>query len=77
MPLYLRGLSIIHNKRGIDMSKSVFAIFRAEVRVIDSAKRNALHRRLIESVLATAPGERLDEKLAAVSLMEESVDCMC
>lgn len=58
-----------------DMSKSVFAIFRAEVRIIDSAKRNALHRILIESVLATAPGERLDEKLATVSLMEESVDC--
>ncbi|KAG5648880.1 hypothetical protein DXG03_000229 [Asterophora parasitica] len=51
--------------RGSD-HKPVFGIFRAEVRIIDSVKRLALSRLLLESIVLTAPGEKLDEKLAAL-----------
>ncbi|KAI0775957.1 DNase I-like protein [Trametes elegans] len=47
--------------------RPVFAIFRAEVRIIDHAKRNALSKLLLESVTSTAPGEKLDEKLAGLT----------
>ncbi|KAJ7639012.1 inositol polyphosphate phosphatase [Roridomyces roridus] len=48
--------------------KPVFAIFHAAVRVVDVAKRTALSQLLLQSVIATAPGEKLDEKLAALAL---------
>ncbi|KAF8076611.1 inositol polyphosphate phosphatase [Lyophyllum atratum] len=51
--------------RGSD-HKPVFALFRAEVRIIDSVKKHALSRLLLESIVSTAPGEKLDEKLAAL-----------
>ncbi|RDB20113.1 Inositol-1,4,5-trisphosphate 5-phosphatase 1 [Hypsizygus marmoreus] len=51
--------------RGSD-HKPVFALFRAEVRIIDTVKRLALSRLLLESIVTTAPGEKLDEKLAAL-----------
>ncbi|KAF5388077.1 hypothetical protein D9615_000583 [Tricholomella constricta] len=51
--------------RGSD-HKPVFAIFRADIRIIDSVKRLALSRLLLESIVSTAPGEKLDEKLAAL-----------
>lgn len=38
------------------------------VRVIDVAKRNALQAQLLASVATTGPGEKLDEKLAALAL---------
>lgn len=44
----------------------VFALFRADVRIIDVVKRATLSRLLLESVVSTAPGEKLDEKLAAL-----------
>jgi hypothetical protein len=47
---------------------------RAEVRVIDSVKRAALSRLLLESVVSTAPGEKLDEKLAALTLPVDLVE---
>lgn len=49
-------------------------MFRAEVRIIDAVKRNVLHRLLLDSVLSTGPGEKLDEKLATMTLMEEPID---
>ena len=52
----------------------MFAIFRAEVRIIDTARRDALRRLLLDSVKATAPGEKLDEKLASMSLVNDSED---
>ena len=55
---------------------SVFALFRAEVRIIDHAKRAALQKLLLENVTTTAPGEKLDEKLAALTLATHTTDCM-
>ncbi|TFK28875.1 phosphatidylinositol phosphate phosphatase [Coprinopsis marcescibilis] len=43
--------------------KPVFAIFRAEVRIIDPVKKAVLSQVLLESVASTQPGETLDEKL--------------
>ena len=54
---------------------SVFALFRAEVRIIDHAKRAALQKLLLENVTTTAPGEKLDEKLAALTFISEEHDC--
>ncbi|KAH9850742.1 DNase I-like protein [Lenzites betulinus] len=51
--------------------RAVFAIFRAEVRIIDHVKRAALSKLLLESVTSTAPGEKLDEKLAALTFTTE------
>ncbi|KAF9464340.1 inositol polyphosphate phosphatase [Collybia nuda] len=53
--------------RGSD-HKPVYAAFRAEVRIIDAVKRAALSRLLIENIISTTPGEKLDEKLAALVL---------
>ena len=54
---------------------SVFALFRAEVRIIDHAKRAALQKLLLENVTTTAPGEKLDEKLAALTFIPEEHAC--
>lgn len=48
--------------------KPVFAIFRAEVRIIDSVKKAVLSQLLLESVASTQPGEKLDEKLKSTVL---------
>ncbi|KAK7054247.1 inositol polyphosphate phosphatase [Favolaschia claudopus] len=48
--------------------KPVFAIFRAAIRTIDIVKRAALQQLLLQSVVSTAPGEKLDDKLAAMAL---------
>ncbi|KAF8915801.1 DNase I-like protein [Mucidula mucida] len=48
--------------------RPVFALFRADVRIIDTAKRAALSQILLDSVVSTAPGEKLDEKLAALTI---------
>lgn len=48
--------------------KPVYAMFRADVRIIDPVKRAALSQLLLQSVTSTAPGEKLDEKLAALVL---------
>lgn len=52
--------------------RPVFAIFRAEIRVIDHVKRAALSRLLLENVTSTAPGEKLDEKLASLTFANEA-----
>ncbi|KAH7930711.1 DNase I-like protein [Leucogyrophana mollusca] len=54
--------------------RPVFALFRAEVRIIDVVKRAALSRLLMESTLSTSPGEKLDEKLAALMLPTHLVE---
>ncbi|KAI0375801.1 inositol polyphosphate phosphatase [Pilatotrama ljubarskyi] len=51
--------------------RPVFAIFRAEVRIIDHVKRAALSKLLLESVTSTAPGEKLDEKLAGLTFASD------
>lgn len=52
----------------------MFAIFRAEVRIIDAVKKATLSRLLLESVISTDPGEKLDEKLAALILPSDTGD---
>ena len=54
----------------------VYAAFRATVHIIDHAKKATLGRLLAESVNSTAPGETLDEKLAALTF-PRSEDCKC
>ncbi|KAF7964976.1 hypothetical protein HWV62_1280, partial [Athelia sp. TMB] len=54
--------------------RPVFALMRAEVRIIDPLKKANLSRMLLESVTSTAPGERLDEKLAALALPADFVE---
>ena len=56
------------------MNRAVFALFRAEVRIIDHAKRAALQKLLLENVTSTAPGEKLDEKLAALTFSSDDRD---
>ncbi|KZT72567.1 inositol polyphosphate phosphatase [Daedalea quercina L-15889] len=54
--------------------RPVFALFRAEVRIIDHARRDALSRLLLESVTTSAPGEKLDEKLAQMTFTDDNDD---
>ena len=42
--------------------------------MIDVVKRNALQRLLLENVVSTEPGEKLDEKLATMSLADDPED---
>ncbi|KAJ3775474.1 inositol polyphosphate phosphatase [Lentinula raphanica] len=51
--------------------KPVFAVFRPNVRLIDTEKRAVLARLLLDSVLHTEPGEKLDDKLAAMVLPDD------
>ena len=44
----------------------VFAIFRAVVRIVDPVKRAVLSRMLLDNVRSSAPGEKLDDKLATM-----------
>lgn len=48
--------------------KPVFAIFRTTVWIVDRVKQDALARLLLENVTSTSNGEKLDEKLAALTL---------
>ncbi|KAI0034116.1 DNase I-like protein [Vararia minispora EC-137] len=57
--------------RGSD-HKPVYAFFRATVRIVDHAKKETLSRLLTESVTSTAPGEKLEEKLAALTFAVEN-----
>ncbi|KAH9844079.1 DNase I-like protein [Rhodofomes roseus] len=52
--------------------RPVFALFRAEIRIIDHARRDALSRLLLESVTASGPGEKLDEKLAEMTFGDDT-----
>lgn len=52
----------------------VFGLFRANVWIVDTAKRAVLSRLLLESVLSTSPGEKLDEKLASLTLPTDLVE---
>jgi hypothetical protein len=52
----------------------VFSIFRAEVRIIDAEKKSDTRRVLLQSVTDTSPGQKLDEKLALLTIGSD-VDC--
>ncbi|KAF5322195.1 hypothetical protein D9619_000489 [Psilocybe cf. subviscida] len=51
---------------------TVFATYRANVRIIDPVKKAALSRMLLDGVVSTQPGEKLDEKLANLSLPSDT-----
>ena len=53
--------------------KPVFALFKTVVWIVDQAKRDALARLLLENVTSTSNDEKLDEKLAALTL-HSSID---
>jgi synaptojanin len=53
---------------------AVFAIFKAELRVIDHVKRANLSRLLLENVTSIAPGEKLDEKLASLTFVTDEAN---
>lgn len=54
--------------------KPVYAIFRAQVRIIDPVKKLKLSKLLLDSVTATQPGEKLDEKLATMTFESLSTE---
>jgi hypothetical protein len=58
----------------LKLSSLVFALFRAQVLIIDAVKRATLSRLLLEHIISTAPGEKLDEKLAALVLPVEQTE---
>ena len=46
-------------------------MFNALVRVVDNAKREGLRRLLLQNIMSTSSNEKLDEKLAMLSLVNE------
>ena len=53
---------------------AVFALFSAEIRMIDHMKRAALSHYLLDNVTSTIPGDKLDEKLASLTLFSDASD---
>jgi len=49
----------------------VFVIFRPNIRIIDQVKKATLSRLLLDTVIHTAPGEKLDDKLASMLLPDD------
>jgi hypothetical protein len=60
--------------RPLEFSSPVFALFCAQVLIIDAIKRATLSRLLLENIISTGPGEKLDEKLAALVLPVERIE---
>lgn len=54
----------IDNQAGLTNVMLVFALFRVSIRKIDSAKKSSLSQELLKSLVATGPGEKLEEKLS-------------
>ena len=54
--------------------RPVFALFKTVVWIVDQAKRDALARLLLENVTSTSNGEKLDEKLAVLTLHPLTAD---
>jgi hypothetical protein len=61
-----------HYHSVISFLSTVFATYRAEVRIIDPVKKAALSRILLDGIVSTKPGEKLDEKLANLILPSET-----
>lgn len=57
--------------------RPVFALFRTMVWIVDRVKQDALARLLLENVTSTSNDEKLDEKLAALTLQPLTNDCVC
>ena len=76
--LYQGSLDLtVYNRAELKSSdhKPVFAIFRTVVWIVDRVKQDALARLLLENVTSTSNGEKLDEKLAALTLHPSVNDC--
>lgn len=56
--------------------RPVFALFRTVVWIVDRVKQDALARLLLENVTSTSNGEKLDDKLAALTLHPPTSDCV-
>ena len=61
-----------HYHSAISFLSKVFATYRAEVRIIDPVKKAALSHILLDGIVSTKPGEKLDEKLANLILPSET-----
>ena len=55
---------------------AVFAIYEAEVRIIDPIKKATLSQMLFESIVSMEPGEKLDKKLASLVIPVDIRQCM-
>ena len=55
---------------------AVFAIYNAEVRIIDRIKKAALSQMLLENTASMEPGDKLDKKLANLILPADTRQCM-
>ena len=66
-------LVFIHS--GVDFY-AVYAIYSAEVRIIDRVKKAALSHMLLESIAFMEPGEKLDKKFANLVLPADTRQCM-
>ena len=64
--------SSVTTRFAISFFAKVFAIYRAEVRIIDPVKKAALSRILLDGMVSTKPGEKMDEKLANLILPSET-----
>ena len=54
----------------------VYAIYDAEVQIIDRVKKAALSQMLLESITFMEPGEKLDKKFANLVLPADVRQCM-
>jgi hypothetical protein len=54
----------------------VFAIYTAEVRIIDRVRKATLSQMLLESISSMERGEKLDKKLANLVLPVYTRQCM-
>ena len=55
---------------------AVFAIYDAEVRIIDRVKKATLSQMLLESITFMEPGEKLDKKFGDLVLPADPRQCM-
>ena len=55
-------------KTNLGLIGTVFALFQAIVRIVDKEKRDKLSRMLFDEARQTVSGEKLEEKLAFISL---------
>ncbi|KAF9780045.1 inositol polyphosphate phosphatase [Thelephora terrestris] len=75
--LYQGSLDLtVYNRAELKSSdhRPVFALFRTVVWVVDQVKQDALARLLLENVTSTSNDEKLDEKLAALTLHPSTND---